>query len=99
MNAEPVSYQQDDLPAWELRLRQVILVIARVGLAYLFFTQLFWKMPPSFGCPPDFGFTTADASGRLQRTSGLCDWIGVEVAVGAGRAAAAWARSAPGCAF
>jgi hypothetical protein len=78
MNAEPVSYQQDDLPAWELRLRQVILVIARVGLAYLFFTQLFWKMPPSFGCPPDFGFTTADASGRLQRTSGLCDWIGVE---------------------
>ena len=78
MNAEPVSYQRDNLPAWELRLRQVILVIARVGLAYLFFTQLFWKVPPSFGCPPDFGFTTADASGRLQRTSGLCDWIGVE---------------------
>lgn len=78
MNAEPVAYQQVALPIWELRLRQVILVIARVGLAYLFFTQLFWKMPPSFGCPPGFGFTTADASGRLQRASGLCDWIGVE---------------------
>jgi len=78
LNAEPVSYKQDNLPIWELRLRQVILVIARVGLAYLFFTQLFWKMPPSFGCPPDFGFTTANASGRLERTSGLCDWIGIE---------------------
>ncbi len=78
MNSEAVSYKQDDLPTWEQRVRQVILVIARVGLAYLFFTQLFWKMPPSFGCPPGFAFTTADASGRLQRTSGLCDWVGIE---------------------
>jgi hypothetical protein len=78
MNSELVSYKHDNLSTLELRLRQVILVIARVGLAYLFFTQLFWKMPPSFGCPPDFAFTTADASGRLQRTSGLCDWIGIE---------------------
>lgn len=78
MNSEAMSYMQDNLPTWERRLRQVILVIARAGLAYLFFTQLLWKMPPSFGCPPDFSFTTADASGRLQRTSGLCDWIGIE---------------------
>jgi hypothetical protein len=59
-----------------------MLVIARIGLAYLFFTQLFWKMPPKFGCPSDFAFTTGsvDDSGRLrlQRTSGLCDWIGIE---------------------
>jgi hypothetical protein len=64
---------------WEENLRKAALVLARVTLAYLFFTQLFWKFPPSFGCPPDFAFTTANAEGRLQRTSGLCDWIGVEV--------------------
>lgn len=78
MNSESVSYNLDELPRWEQRLRKVVLVIARLALAYLFFTQLFWKMPPSFGCPPDFAFTTADESGRLQRTSGLCDWIGIE---------------------
>ncbi|MBI3966370.1 MAG: hypothetical protein HY329_12120, partial [Chloroflexi bacterium] len=48
-------------------------------LAYLFFTQLWWKLPPTFGCPEDFAFTKANAEGRLERTSGLCDWIGVEV--------------------
>jgi hypothetical protein len=66
---------------WEDRLRKVVLVIARIALAYLFFTQLFWKLPPTFGCPEDFSFTTAtveDGRWRLQRTSGLCDWIGVE---------------------
>jgi hypothetical protein len=78
MNSRSISYEQDDLPTGEQRLRRVILVIARLGLAYLFFTQLFWKMPPSFGCPSDFAFTMADANGRLQRTSGLCDWIGIE---------------------
>jgi len=54
------------------------MVIMRLVLAYIFFTQLWWKAPPTFGCPPDFAFTTANAEGRLQRTSGLCDWIGVE---------------------
>jgi hypothetical protein len=67
------------LPKWEVWLRRAALVIGRLALGYLFFTQLFWKMPPTFGCPPDFAFTTANAEGRLQRTQGLCDWIGVEV--------------------
>ena len=84
MKDDSVSYQQEPLPKWEQRLRQIALVIARLGLAYLFFSQLFWKMPPSFGCPPDFAFTTGsvDANGwlQLQRTSGLCDWIGIEIA-------------------
>jgi hypothetical protein len=62
----------------EARFQRVVLVIARLALAYLFFTQLWWKTPPTFGCPPDFAFATADANGRLQRTSGLCDWLGVE---------------------
>jgi hypothetical protein len=63
------------------RLQTIALLIARVMLGYLFFTQLFWKFPPQFGCPPDFAFTTGavqDGRVRLQRTSGLCDWIGIE---------------------
>jgi hypothetical protein len=82
MDNETVAYDQAPIPTWERRLRNVTLVIVRIGLAYLFFTQLFWKMPPDFGCPSDFSFTTGsvDDSGRLrlQRTSGLCDWIGIE---------------------
>ena len=61
--------------------RKVTLLIARVALGYLFFTQLLWKMPPQFGCPSDFAFTTGEVQNgqvRLTRTSGLCDWIGVE---------------------
>jgi uncharacterized membrane protein YphA (DoxX/SURF4 family) len=68
-------------PKTQTRLQNIALVIARIFLGYLFFTQLFWKMPPTFGCPSDFAFTTGSAeNGRvnLQRTSGLCDWIGIE---------------------
>jgi hypothetical protein len=67
--------------AGEEVLRKVVIVIGRLALAYLFFTQLFWKMPPTFGCPSDFTFTTGAVEGgrvQLQRTSGLCDWIGIE---------------------
>jgi hypothetical protein len=59
-------------------LQKIALVLGRLAVALLFFTQLWWKTPPSFGCPPDFAFTTADANGNLRRTSGLCDWIGIE---------------------
>ena len=65
----------EQFPAW---LPTAMIVIARIGLGYLFFTQLFWKLPPSFSCPPDFHFTTANANGSLMRTTGLCDWIGIE---------------------
>lgn len=58
--------------------QQIAILIARLGLAYLFFTQLFWKMPPSFGCPADYRFTTANADGSLNRSGGLCDWLGIE---------------------
>ena len=66
--------------AWEEPLRRVALVIGRLGLALLFFTQLFWKLPPTFGCGPGegFSFTQFDANGELVRTSGLCDWVGIE---------------------
>src|SRR3990170_8402515 len=69
---------QPRLPGPESFLQKAALVVVRLALGYLFFTQLWWKTPPTFGCPADFEFTTADANGRLQRTSGLCDWIGVE---------------------
>jgi hypothetical protein len=62
---------------WEHRLRQVALVVARLSLAYLFFTQLWWKAPPTYGCPADFHFTTGTPA-QLQRSGGLCDWIGIE---------------------
>jgi hypothetical protein len=65
-------------PIWQKRLQQAALLIVRVGLGYLFFTQLFWKMPPTFGCPEDFAFTTGTPGRPTARTSGLCDWIGVE---------------------
>lgn len=64
------------------RFEKVLLVVVRLGLAYLFFTQLFWKLPPTFGCPADFAFTTgAIDSGRirLERTTGLCDWLGIQL--------------------
>lgn len=81
MATDAVTYDSSPLPRWETTLRKVILVIARIGLAYLFFTQLWWKAPPTFGCPSDFAFTTATIENnrpKLQRTSGLCDWIGIE---------------------
>ncbi len=62
------------------RFQKVALVVARLLLAYLFFTQLWWKAPPTFGCSPDYAFASFDASGGLRRTSGLCDWIGVQAA-------------------
>ncbi len=65
--------------AWEERLRKTTIVIARLGLAFLFLSQLFWKLPPRYGCGAGpFAFTTASADGALTRTSGLCDWIGIE---------------------
>lgn len=69
-------------PRFERRLREFTLLIARIALAYLFFSQLFWKMPPRFGCTdqPGFVLTTVDNAGTWRRTGGLCDWIGVESA-------------------
>lgn len=72
--------QTSALATWQ----KVLLVVVRLALAYLFFTQLWWKVPPSFGCADDFAFTTGTitAEGRideLNRTSGLCDWLGLQV--------------------
>ena len=47
--------------------------VTRVLFGYLWYTQLLWKLPPTFGCPPDFAVTTDIHA----RTTGLCDWVGV----------------------
>ena len=41
---------QTKVVTWEETLKKVVIVVGRLALAYLFFTQLFWKMPPTFGC-------------------------------------------------
>ena len=49
------------------------LLIARLIYGYLWYTQLLWKLPPTFGCPRNFAVTT----NIHARTSGLCDWVGI----------------------
>lgn len=51
------------------------MIVSRVVYGYLWYTQLLWKLPPQFGCPADFAVSTA----LNQRTSGLCDWVGLMV--------------------
>lgn len=68
--------------ATRTRFEKVLLLVVRLGLAYLFFTQLFWKLPPTFGCPADYAFTTGTIDAgriRLERTTGLCDWLGIQL--------------------
>src|SRR5258706_10402557 len=66
------------ITTFEPTFQNLALLVARLTLAYLFFTQLWWKVPPSFGCPADYTVTSADAAGKLKRSTGLCDWIGIE---------------------
>jgi hypothetical protein len=54
---------------------QIGLGVVRIVIGLLWLTQLFWKLPPTFGCPTPFAFST-----RTQFTSGLCDWTGREAA-------------------
>jgi uncharacterized membrane protein YphA (DoxX/SURF4 family) len=64
----------------DARLYKICLVIARLVLAYLFFTQLWWKLPPSFGCGQNFAFPKPAAQNYYDtnKSSGLCYWMGLE---------------------
>lgn len=64
---------------WERSLRSIVMVMARLCLAYLFFANLWWKLPANdFGCK-NFVFTTTAANGDMKRDGdGLCDWLGIE---------------------
>jgi hypothetical protein len=63
------------MTALDERLAAIGLGIGRIIVGLLWFSQLWWKLPPTFGCPVPFKFSTRD-----QFTSGLCDWIGREAA-------------------
>ena len=62
------------------RLLKITMVIARLGLAFLFFTQLWWKLPPDFGCANDFAFPQPAEENywTSNGSSGLCFWMGLE---------------------
>ena len=61
-------------------LYKICMVIARLALAYLFFTQLFWKLPPRFGCGAEFAFPVPAEENYYDSngSSGLCRWMGLE---------------------
>ncbi|MCO6451464.1 MAG: hypothetical protein J5I90_11815 [Caldilineales bacterium] len=65
---------------WDSRLYNICILIARLGLAYLFFTQLWWKLPPDFGCTNDFAFPQPAAENYWtgNGSGGLCFWMGME---------------------
>jgi len=62
------------------RLYKICTVIGRLLLAYLFFTQLWWKLPPTFGCGANFNFPKPAAQNYWDAngSSGLCYWMGLE---------------------
>jgi TQO small subunit DoxD len=78
--ASPTSDARRAQPRWDLRLMQAVLVIARLGLAFIFFSGFLWKMPPRFGCANNFAFPVATAAGRPDPngSTGLCYWMGLE---------------------
>lgn len=56
------------------RPSEIVFALIRVLVATLWFTQLLWKLPwDNFGCAPGTLVPAAN-------TSGLCDWIGREIA-------------------
>jgi hypothetical protein len=67
-------------PLWDIRLQKIVVLIGRLGLAYLFFSQLFWKLPPTFGCNNNFAFPQPAAENywTSNGSAGLCFWLGLE---------------------
>ena len=73
------------------------IAIASIGLGYLFFTQLWWKLPPDFGCRNDFtrgglcfflqhSVDEADASNKLLKAEIIASNPGPELYVPIGLA-------------
>ena len=70
--------QTSRLDSW---LFKVCMVIVRLGLAYFFFAQLFWKLPTrNFGCGANFNFPQPAEQNHWtdNDSSGLCYWMGLE---------------------
>ena len=51
-----IRISDESTAKFDQRIYKICMVIARLGLAYLFFTQLWWKLPPDFGCANDYAF-------------------------------------------
>ncbi len=75
MDTRPTVVQE---ARWERILRNGVVVFGRLALAFLFFTQLWWKLPPTFGCPKDFSIKQETSPGQYTKSSGLCTWLGYE---------------------
>jgi uncharacterized membrane protein YphA (DoxX/SURF4 family) len=75
-----INLGDSSTPKMDSRFYKICMVIARLGLAYLFFTQLWWKLPPSFGCGADFAFPIPAEENYWEsnKSSGLCFWMGLE---------------------
>ena len=71
-----------DMPTsrFDRTVYNIFVVLARLLLGYLFFTQLFWKLPPRFGCGGSYAFPTPSAQNyyNTNNSSGLCFWMGLE---------------------
>lgn len=78
LTTQPHPAAIPDEARWETTLRKIVMVLARVALGYLFFTQLWWKLPPHFGCPDDFALKMEDGAGGYTKSSGLCTYLGYE---------------------
>ncbi|MGE5122986.1 MAG: TQO small subunit DoxD [Acidobacteriaceae bacterium] len=65
---------------WDTGLYRVCIFLGRIVLAYFFFTQLWWKLPPNFGCTNNFAFPkpTQQNNYDVNGSSGLCYWMGLE---------------------
>jgi uncharacterized membrane protein YphA (DoxX/SURF4 family) len=62
-------------------LYKIFMVIARLVLGYMFFTQLWWKLPTkNFGCGSDFAFPIKAEQNYYDsnKSSGLCFYMGLE---------------------
>ena len=81
----------------ERTITVLAIAIASIGLGYLFFTQLWWKLPPDFGCRNDFtrgglcfflehAVTEADASNKLLKAEIVGSSPGPELSVPIGLA-------------
>ncbi len=75
-----INLFDSETTTFDTRLYKVTMVIARLALAYLFFTQLFWKLPPQFGCGSEYAFPVPAEENFYDTngSSGLCRWMGIE---------------------
>ncbi len=82
---------------FERSITVTAIAIASIGLGYLFFTQLWWKLPPDFGCRNDFtrgglcfflghSVEEADASDKLLKANIVESRPGPEISVPIGLA-------------